>query len=157
MRKYKISHIGMRTIKTSLAIMICLALGLMFGYPAPIYACIAVVMTIRETVDESIKYSISRILATIFGGAAGLIVLGFHAADLNPWLEIPVIGAAVILTIHVTILVKCPDITALTVVILLIIVLNHTQDEYAYAVMRMIETVIGIVVAVVINLLLSHD
>lgn len=154
-RNFK-THIGMRTIKTGLAVAICLALGQLLGYPAPIYACIAAVTTMRESIDASLRDSVSRILATIFGGAMGMVVLGLNVNALNPWLEIPAIGIAVIVTIHMTIVVKRPDTTALAVVVLLIIVLDHADDKYIYAIRRIIETIIGIMTAVAMNAMIRR-
>lgn len=143
--------IGMRIVKTSLAVMLCLALGRLLGWPAPVYACIAATMTLRETVGDSVKYSVTRSLATLFGGVIGMLILGLNVTTLNPWIQIPVIGLAVMLTIYFTVLVKRPDTTGLAVIVLLIIVLDHADDKYIYALRRIIETILGIVVAVGIN------
>jgi uncharacterized membrane protein YgaE (UPF0421/DUF939 family) len=151
MKRLHVPGIGMRTVKTAIAVMLCLALGRLVGGPAPIYACFAAVLTVRETVGNSIQYRVTRVLATLFGGAVGLLVLALSFRALNPWLQIPVIGLAVIVTIHLTIVVKRPDTAALAALVCLIIVLDHADDQYAYALQRIVETVIGVALAVCVN------
>lgn len=149
--KVTVPPIGMRTVKTTLSVMLCLALGTLLSRETPLFSCIAAVLTVRETVDNSISYGFTRVWATLLGGGIAFLLLYIDIMALSPWIQIPLIGLGVMSTLYLTVFVRRTDTTPLAVSTFLIIVLTHAGDRYAYAARRIVETVVGIVVAVLVN------
>lgn len=142
--------IGMRMFKTALSVTLCLLLAWLISYPPPIYACVAAVIVTRETVGRSLRMGVGRVLATLIGGAVAIAFL-FLNVGVSSWLEIPLVGAGVLLALYVCLLFKAPEAAALAAVTMLIIVLGHPEDKYIFALTRMGETVAGICVSLTVN------
>lgn len=145
----KLPHIGLRIIKTGISIMLCLLLAHWLNHPQPIYACFAVIMATRENIRASFKEGMSRILATIVGCIFALAITEIEIS--NIYLQILIIGASCMFIIYFCVLIKQPGSAALAVIIYLILALTPANDNYQYTVVRLIETIAGIVIAIGIN------
>ncbi|MDR2900163.1 MAG: aromatic acid exporter family protein [Treponema sp.] len=147
----KFPPIGMRMIKTSLSVILCLLLGYWFHYPTPLYACMAAVIVTREDFTSSFQQGIARILATVVGCLFALIIMHFNIE--NVYLNILIIGAGCILTIYFCVLIKHPDAAALSAIIFLSLTMVHIEDKYLFTLIRFSETVAGIIIAIAVNVL----
>lgn len=159
----KLPGVGMRNLKTAVAVMICFFLFLPLqgiGGPAgehvgPFYACIAAVICMQGSVEQSVRQGISRVMGTLLGGGVGLLAL-----LLGDWLEQPVLtgillGAGVVFTIWLCNAIGRPAACSIGCVVLCVVILNHSgADRYLYTILRVGETLLGIVVAVAVNCLL---
>lgn len=79
-------HIGMRIVKTVLAVFVCSILGWLRGEPA-FFSMIAAVLCMQKSAEKTLTTSFNRVIGTAVGGAYGVIVLfletQFHlAADI---------------------------------------------------------------------------
>ena len=73
MENLKLPKIGLRTIKSGIAVFLCLAL-----LPSePFFACLTAVICLQDTVYNSIHIGINRGAGTILGSCFGLIFLFF--------------------------------------------------------------------------------
>lgn len=155
--------LGMRTTKTAVAVMICVAtlhyLNLqqfrIFQNMEPFtsfYAGTAAVICMQSTVENTVKRGLTRIISTLVGGAVGVALLGLD--QLTGW-KIPVylfVGLGVYICISICNITKRPDACAIACVVLMAVFISHSADDrYLYAVFRMVETAFGIVVAIVVN------
>jgi uncharacterized membrane protein YgaE (UPF0421/DUF939 family) len=145
--------IGMRIIKTSVSVMACLLLGHLFHYPTPLFACMAAVIVTRENFETSFQQSIARILATIVGCLFALIIM--QGEFKNEYVHILITGAGCVLTIYFCVLIKHPDAAALSAIIFLSLALTHIDDKYVFTFIRLTETIAGIIVSLLVNLLLK--
>jgi uncharacterized membrane protein YgaE (UPF0421/DUF939 family) len=148
---YKFPPIGMRIIKTSISVVLCLLLAQLLKYPAPTFACMAAVIVTRENFESSFQQGIARIVATIVGCLFALAIMHFNIE--NQYLHILVTGIGCAFTIYFCVLIKHPDAAALSAVIFLSLALTHVDDKYLFALVRLIETVAGIIIALLVNLL----
>lgn len=138
--------IGMRTIKTGLAIIATLYLAQSPLITNPFYAVIGCVFGIQNTVKNSFDVGRIRILGTILGGTMGFLF------SLIPFKSPLMIGLAVILTIYACNVLKLNTAIPVSVTILCSILLGITdQDPLVYSVIRTIDTTVGIIVALLIN------
>jgi uncharacterized membrane protein YgaE (UPF0421/DUF939 family) len=149
----KLPPIGLRIIKTSVSVMLCLLLGHLFHYPTPIFACMAAVIVTRENFESSFNQGIARILATVVGCLFALIIMHFNIA--NEYVYILIIGAGCVLTIYFCVLIKHPDAAALSAIIFLSLTLTHVEDKYVFTFIRFTETVAGIIIALLVNVLVK--
>ena len=149
--KHPLPHIGLRMIKTALSVSLCMLAAWTLSYPPPIYACIAAVIVTRETVEDSFKQGVARVIATLIGGVMALGLLLLDLENSPGLLEVLLAGVGVLLTLYVCLLLKTPDAAALACVTFLIIVLQHADDKYLFALYRVLETIAGIIVSLVVN------
>lgn len=151
-------HIGLRMVKTAVAVFICAIIGYWRGQ-VPFYSMIAAVICMQASTDESFMMAIDRTIATLIGGLIGLGVLlllqAIPVQALTP-LYYLVVCIMLIPVILVTVLIKKPSITYLTCVVFLSVTVTHISNETpaAFAFQRVADTLIGIAVALVINLVI---
>ena len=155
--------VGMRNIKTAVAVMICFFLFLSLReiegpageHVGPFYACIAAIICMQSSVVQSVRQGISRVMGTLLGGGVGLLAL-----LLGDWVDCPaltgvLLGAGVVFTIWLCNAIRRPAACSISCVVLCVMVLNHSgADRYLYTALRVGETLVGIVVAVAVNRLL---
>ena len=156
-----VPKVGMRTIKTAVAVVLAylvfVPIGLLVpvqysGGSAPFYACIAAVICMQSSVDQTVNQGISRLIGTAIGGCLGLLLLAMGNLLSSPMIMCLTLGAGTILCIWVCNLIKQPSACSISVVVLCVILFNHTgPDRYSYALNRMFETGVGVMMAVVVN------
>ncbi|MGL5439040.1 MAG: FUSC family protein [Filifactoraceae bacterium] len=153
MEEHNKYHIGWRNIKTGIAVLVCLIIGRMVGNYEPLYACTAAVICMKDTIENSLKHGIIRMKATIMGGIISICFLAVN--QYLPFLAYNevIVPFAIIITIYCCSILEWKEASALASVVVLVILLMHngSQDRYAYAINRIIETLMGIVVAIIVN------
>lgn len=143
-------RIGMRNIKTGLSVFLCLVIYAIIGVD-PVFACISCVFATLDTVENSIRYGKNRALGTVVGGV--LSVLFMELNHLLPPTLVPVsIGLGVSLVILTCNVLGMPVAsTPAGVVFVVVTITTDGSASYAYALKRMIDTFVGIGVAVAVN------
>lgn len=109
--KRKLPPIGMRIIKSAVAVFLCFGVYLLRGQGMPFYSAIAAVLCMQPYVSNSIKVALNRTVGTLIGGVFGMVVLLFEQSCLPrdlPVLQYTVISLVIIPLIYVTLLVKSP-------------------------------------------------
>ncbi|BDF70474.1 hypothetical protein CE91St41_22990 [Oscillospiraceae bacterium] len=158
---------GMRNIKTAVAVVICFLLFLPFWSqtsPAgeggveigPFYACITAVICMQSSVEQSVRQGVSRVIGTLMGGALGLLVLVLYDVTGQHALVMALLlGLGCVAIIWLCNTVRRPAACSLGCIVLCVVMLNHSgADRYLYLLIRVGETLAGIVVAVAVNHLL---
>ena len=174
MHNSKIPKIGMRTIKTSIAVLLCMLifklLFVLSGYipndetptnivlnfllerENPIFACIAAIVVMQTTFKDSVELSSSRIWGTAIGAYFGLAFLWIDSNVLNRKLNILFTFIGVIAIIFFCNLIKKSYSISIALVTFLIIMITVDQVEpYLYAANRIIDTAIGICISLLVN------
>lgn len=149
-------HIGMRIIKTVIAVFVCAIIGWLRG-EMTFFSMIAAVLCMQKSAEKTLSTSFNRVMGTAVGGAYGVIVL-FLETQFNlqrvPPLFYLVVSLMLIPVILTTIGIKKPSVAGFACVVFLSTTVYHVgdADPYTYALNRMLDTVIGIVVALIVNL-----
>lgn len=151
-----IPKIGMRLIKTAIAVFLCFLVDFFRDGGTPFYSAIAAILCMQPELGGSLKVGKERIIATIIGGIAGMAMLAFerYAVSIEPVLvRYFVISIMVIILMYITVLLKKPSCAYLTCVVFMSIVISHVADAniYVFALNRILDTLIGIFIAIVIN------
>ena len=158
-------HIGMRKIKSILAIFVgfCLWQILRLFIPGlevhPIFIYIYGMIEIRETSEKTKDYGKMRIMATFTAIAIGLPVMFLYdwvkpllAQSLYVWLEIGILISGALLVLMVAEAVKCRVYCGLAAAIYMILMISHFESSmYLYSIMRAFQTIIGVSIAWFIN------
>lgn len=146
-------HLGLRTAKTSLAVMCCILIFQLTDRGTPIVATLAAVFALREDLSSSIDFGVSRIIGNTIGGIGAFVYYAclqlIPSEDLGQLVFIPLI-VAIIITYSIRIDNKAGIIGGIAT--FLFIALSIPKNEsYLYAFNRIVDTFIGTFVAVFLN------
>ncbi|WP_411169432.1 aromatic acid exporter family protein [Clostridium sp. MB05] len=147
MRKFDLPHIGYRNIKTALSVLICLIF-----WPNSLFAAIAAVICVQDTVENSVKTGLNRLIGTLLGGILGVLLLfTINKFNLSSFSAI-IAAIGVSLIIYLCNLVKKPAACSIASIVLIGIIISPNYDSpLIYSFRRTIETAFGIMIAIVIN------
>ncbi|MEQ2443198.1 aromatic acid exporter family protein [Pseudoflavonifractor intestinihominis] len=167
MEKINVPGVGMRMVKTAVAVVLCYFIFLPFWLRMPVgeydplkdvgpfYACIAAVICMQSSVAQSVRQGVSRVIGTCIGGLVGLVILFVDDLVEQPIFLGLMIGMGIVLTMWICNLIRRPSACSIGSVLVCVVILNHGGPErYFYTLFRVMETIVGIVVAVGINHLL---
>lgn len=145
--------IGMRNFKTTFSIFICLLLFKTINRDNSFFACIAAVICMQDTVVNSMEKGIARVIGTIIGGLAGALVLYFGNSYFNDNILIFVIPLGIMALIHICVTINMKQSTVICCVVYLSVMItkNHDNGYLLYTINRIIDTSIGILIAVLVN------
>lgn len=160
--------VGLRTIKTALAVMISYAIfvpfdliyhtdyGGIWGQLGPSYACIACIICMQSSLGQTIYQGVSRFIGVAVGGALGILALTLGEYLDHPAVKIIMLGLVCVAGVWVCLVIKRPTACGMACILPCVILITRVSgsDRYAYAAARIIETVLGVAVAFVVNAVL---
>lgn len=148
--------IGMRIIKSAIAVFLCFAIYLIRGDGIPFYSAIAAVLCMQPDVSNSRKVAFNRTVGTFIGGFFGMLSMLIEKQFIPP--EIPIlkyllVSALIIPLIYVTVALKKPTSSYITCVVFMSVTVSHGLDAnpYLFALNRIADTLIGIFVSLGVN------
>lgn len=144
--------IGLRIIKTGISVLLCLLLAYWFKQQPPVFACMAAIVVMRENMEQSLSQGIARIVSTIVGCLFAIAIMFINAQ--NSYIHYLLIALGCVLTIYFCVLIKHPDTASLSSLIYISISISHPEDKYSFALLRLMETIAGILVALAVNALI---
>lgn len=149
-------HVGLRMIKTVVAVFICALIGWARG-EASIFSLIAAVLCMQNSTEKTLYMAFNRVMGTAIGGVYGVLVVfletQFHVQRLMP-LYYLLVSVMLIPVICTTLAVRKPAVSAFACIVFTSTTFHYVGDSnaYAYALNRLLDTLIGIAVALVVNL-----
>lgn len=152
----KLKRPGLRIIKTGVAVFICFMIGLIRGKSSvPFYSAIAAVICMKSSFESSLPIGINRMKGTVTGGIFGWIFL-MIARKVNFLNEVTyhlVISLIIIFIIWFMVIIEHNNAVVIACIVFLSVTINHATDvdPFIFAINRMIDTLIGIVVSLLIN------
>ena len=158
-------RIGMRVIKTAVAVMVSYALFVPFGLTyreelggvlgqlGPLYACIACIICTQSTLGQTFQQGISRLIGVVIGGALGTATLLLGPLLDDPWIKMPALGLVCVAGVWLCLLIRRPTACGMACILPCVILITGVTGvtRYYYAAARMIETVVGLLVALGVN------
>lgn len=165
MKNVPLPRIGMRVIKTAVAVMVSYALFLPFGLTyreelggilgqmGPLYACIACIICIQSTLGQTFHQGISRLIGVIVGGVLGTATLLLGPALENFWIKTIILGLVCVAGVWICLLIRRPTACGMACILPCVILITGVTGitQYYYAAARMIETIVGLLVALAVN------
>jgi uncharacterized membrane protein YgaE (UPF0421/DUF939 family) len=128
-------------VAAAAAVAIAVALGLEF----PIYAMIAAVIVTDLSSQRTRELSLQRLVGTVLGAALGAL------ASMTGLIGPLAIGLSIALTLFLCHALKLEGTAKLAAYVCGIVVLDHSAQPWEYAAFRLVETVLGVVVAVAVS------
>lgn len=155
----------MRIVKTAVAVMISYSifqlLGLVYqeelpgvwGMLGPSYACIACIVCTQSSLGQTVRQGVSRFIGVAVGGTLSVITLLLGDALESPWVTAPVLGAVCLAGLWFCLLIRRPAACGMACIVPCVILIRGVAgaDRYYYAAARIIETVLGVGVAFLVN------
>jgi environmental stress-induced protein Ves len=107
----------------------------------------------QDSVEKSITDGFNRALGTVMGGALGIAFKYFELMSINVYFAFIVCMLCVSTLIYVCVLINRKSMVAITCIVFLAVAVNPMTADYPveYAVGRVIDTIVGIVIAVAVN------
>ena len=153
--------IGLRNLKSAFSAALCAAIYFVIDRN-PTFACIGAVYGMGNDMGHSWQQGGNRLIGTIIGGFLGMGLFWFYLL-LDPpgdqrFLLIPLTFVGVVVLICLAQMFRWPTAVQPGSVVLCIILFNTPVDTYvSYALNRMVDTGVGVVVSMVINYLLPRE
>lgn len=162
-------HIGMRKIKSLIALVVSFVIWQIVKvfFPMlemhPVFAYIYSVIELRETADRTRKFGKLRIKATFIGLVVGLLVITlsiFVSSKIGNEIcrllvEFLFVLAATLISLIVAENAKCENYCGIAAIISIICMVSINEDDvYLYAIMRVVQTLIGVFSAMFINVII---
>ena len=142
----KIKKVGLRNLKTALAVALTIFLSQILNLRSPFFAGIAAITAMQSSVSESFNSGVDRMFSTILGG---IIALLFSlVAPENPFF----IGLGIIIIIYLCNIFDWKQSVQLSGMVFLSIILNYEEGSRVdYAFYRTVDTLFGLVIGTLIN------
>lgn len=142
--------IGLRTIKTTLAIALCAGFMEYVLHVSPFFGCIGAFVAVDNTIGKSIKAIIKRNFATIIGGIIGMVFTYFTD-------NVFILALGVMVLIILLNQTKYNEaILPAAIVYLGVVYIDFAQSSATlYALSRVAETFIGTVIGLAVNLIIK--
>ncbi|PKK40244.1 hypothetical protein ABB02_00455 [Clostridiaceae bacterium JG1575] len=144
-------RVGMRTLKTGFAVFLAALVARPLNPDNQFVLLFTALIAMDSTVSATFENGIKRTMATAVGAAVALLMVYTH---LSLYLAVPV---AVMLLIVVANRLKLSGSIGISGGVTILILLNGYSgvEPYLYALLRMRDTIIGIGIAMAVNLLIS--
>jgi len=155
-----IPGLGLRSIKTALAAMLAALIYAFIPNHDPTFACIGAIFGMGADMGESRRNGGNRFFGTAIGGVIGLALYWlehFIAPEGNYWLRLPLMFVGILALVSVSILCKWPGGVQPGGVVLCIILFNTPAHHIDYAFWRMVDTGVGVLLALLVNYLLPRE
>lgn len=146
----KLQKIGMRTVKTGIAVSICTLLA-QYLVQNPMFAGVGCVASVQDTVKGSLKLGFNRVKGTMMGGLVGFLCVLIKPGD-------PILcGLGIMATIYGCTMLGINSGIIVSSVTFLSIHLGIIESNPAYySIHRILDTSVGVVIGVIINYVLAR-
>lgn len=159
MTKQHRHRVGMRIIKTVIAVFLCGLLAYVRGKSA-FYSMIAALFCVQNSAGKTIESSVNRLLGTLVGGVVGVLVvysmdtLNILRIDLLRYL---LLSLLLIPIIELCLMVRQPGIAGMACMVVMCLVVDPGDKPAVDSIERLFETAVGVVLACGIDILLPYQ
>ena len=150
----RVPKIGMRNIKTSLAAAVC---ALLYAWMdrSPAFACIGAIFGMGSDLQTSKQHGGNRFFGTIIGGLIGILMFQIHLLVYPEggitWLSVPLVFVGTMILILLCQMFWPGGVQPGGVVLCIVLFNTPVENYIPYALNRMFDTGIGVLVALFIN------
>ena len=154
-----IPGLGLRSMKTALAAVLTALIYAFLPESNPTFACIGAIFGMGADMEESRRSGGNRFFGTIIGGFIGLGMYWLEHQIFPEgcyWLRLPLVFLGIVIMISLCVLFRWPGGVQPGGVVLCIILFNTPAHHIDYAIHRMIDTGVGVAIALLVNYLLPR-
>ena len=151
--------VGMRIVKTAVAVFLCFCVNMLRGNEDLVfYSQLAAIWCMQDNVKESRNNAAQRVVGTLVGALFGLATILLFPNLAVETLQRSLLHALVIslmvgVILYATVLIRKSQAAYFSNAVFLSIVVNYVMGDnpYLYVWNRFLDTVIGIVIALLVN------
>lgn len=155
-RHYKL---GLRAFKSAISVFLCLLIAIVFNRPQPLLASIAAIICMQPTYGQTYKMGLHRLVGTSIGGIIGLIVLMFvkffPCKEFLQYVNLLLAPICILLVIYTCNVVEQKSSVEIGCIVVLSVLIEWSDSAYSntfmYVINRVIDTSIGIIIAMIVN------
>ncbi len=152
-------RIGMRIIKTVIAVFLCGVLAFLRDTSA-LYSMFAALFCVQNSTGKTIHSSIDRTLGTLIGGVVG--VLTVYTLDTLRVLHVDLLrylllSLLLIPVIELCLVIKKPGCAGMACMVIMCLVVDPGDKPAVNSIERLFETLVGVVLACGIDVLLPYQ
>jgi uncharacterized membrane protein YgaE (UPF0421/DUF939 family) len=133
------------SLRAAVAAAAALAISQILQLQFPLYAMITAVIVTDLSPARTRELAVPRFIGTLLGGALGVVLVQLLPA--NIWS----IGAGIMVAMFISHMLKLQDAARLAGFVCGVVMLEHGDQSWAYAVYRLVETILGIATAVLVS------
>lgn len=147
--------IGLRAIKTAIAVFICAVISMFFNHQDVFCACIASVICMEQTYEKTIITGVNRFIGTLIGGLIGYLALevvnSLPYTDVTRIIFLPICILSVVYVCNLINKKSSVSIGCVVVIVILARFGSTSGDTATYVFQRVIDTLLGVFVATLVN------
>ena len=147
--------IGLRAIKTAIAVFVCAVISMFLNHQDVFCACIASVICMEQTYEETVITGINRFIGTLIGGFIGYLSLStvnvVPYSDMARVIFLPICILAVVYICNLINKKSSVSIGCVVVIVILARFGSTSSDTATYVFQRVMDTILGVFVATFIN------
>lgn len=152
-------RVGMRIIKTVVAVFLCGVLAFLRDTSA-LYSMFAALFCVQRSAGKTIESSINRALGTLIGGVVGMLTV--YAMDALNILHIDLLryflmSLLLIPVIEFCLIIKKPDCAGMACMVVMCLVVDPGDKPAIDSIERVFETAVGVALACGIDVLLPYQ
>lgn len=145
-----VPRIGLRTVKTGLAVALALLFADLRGSPLPIFAAIGAISAMSRTVGDAFETCRTQFAGILLGAGFGVVFVSLFADA-----RYIGIGLGLIVLIHLCVRLRLRFAVPLACIVFTAICLSPAHEALGYGANRLLDTAIGLATALVINVTLK--
>lgn len=148
--------IGLRTIKTGISVFLCILISLLLKRETYVVSAITAVFTLREDMINTLTFGKHRVAGNTIGALTSVFVI-FLFELLGDSDMVQLIAVPLTIVAMITVLVRFrfqEGIVGATATLLTIVFMIPEDSSYVYALNRVVDSFIGMGVAIGVNYLL---
>ncbi len=143
-------HLGLRTIKTALAVTLALTIAGLLGSAMPIFSAIGAISAMSRTLKDALTACLTQLTGCVVGCVIGCLFLVMF-----PHTPPILIGLGVILVILLGLRLHSEFAIPLSCIVFVSICLYEAGSPFFYAASRFGDTSIGLMIALAVNMLIK--
>lgn len=144
--------IGYRNIKTGIAVFLSVMIYLLLNRTDYFYVCVATIFCMGNTIESSMNAGKHRIIGTLIGGLFSVLLIGLVNFTPIKYTNPILLGVGTSMVIYLCNIFKAQEACGLGCMVFLSIMINYTTgNAFIYVLLRSFDTLIGILIAFLIN------
>ena len=148
-------HIGLRTFKTAVSAFICIVLFKVLHRGSPMLAVLSTVFSLRTDHRQTWKFGIARFFGNMSGGVLAIVLLQLYKHfSLPDYFDLILVPIGIILLILFCNRFNKTAVINSSATFLVIFYTIEAAVNVEYAIQRVLDTLIGAVIAMIVNRLL---
>lgn len=146
--------IEIKDIKIGISVGLCLLTAHFFPFIQYMAASFAAILCTQDTPQLSRKMGINRLIITAIGGSIGILVVLMDGWIRSEWIFMGMAVIGVIVTLVLCKITKVPYISAMigSITFIIVIMVAKGNDRIFYAFLRLIGTLYGIFVSLIVSI-----